>query len=108
GSSSIGGTVRLIPSPPELSTFAASAEEAPSYTVSGGSMNNKTNAMMNMPLGDTAAVRIVGSSTSNSGWIERRVIADGAVTADTGVYPVVARPSNFYSAPLQEDLKGVN
>ncbi len=109
GSSSIGGTVRLIPSPPELNTYAASAEETLSYTASGGDINNQTNVMMNFPLGtDTAAVRIVGSSTNNSGWIQRRVIADGAVTTDTGVYPNVSRPSNFYSAPLQEDLSGVN
>ena len=108
GSSSIGGTVRLIPSPPELNTYAASAEEAVSYTASGGNLNNQTNVMMNFPLGGDAAVRIVGSSTDNSGWIERRVIADGAVTTDTGVYPNVSRPTNFYTAPLQEDLTGVN
>ena len=51
GSSSIGGTVRLIPSPPELNTYAASAEEAVSYTASGGNINNQTNVMMNFPLG---------------------------------------------------------
>jgi iron complex outermembrane recepter protein len=108
GSSSMGGTVRLIPSPPQLNTWAASTEEALSYTASGGGLNHQENVMLNMPLGDTAAVRIVGSFTNDSGWIKRLVIADGAVTTDPGVYPDVSRPSNFYTAPLQEDLNGVN
>jgi iron complex outermembrane recepter protein len=108
GSSSLGGTVRLIPSAPQLNTFTASGEEVVSYTASGGNVNHQENGMLNLPLGDTAALRIVGSFTDNSGWIQRRVIADGAVTTDTGVYPNVSRPSNFYTAPLQEDLSGVN
>lgn len=108
GSSSLGGTVRLIPYAPELNTFGASGEEQVSFTVSGGGLNHQENAMLNLPLGDKAAVRIVGSLTKNSGWIKRLVIADGAVTTDTGTYPNVSRPGNFYTAPLQEALNGVN
>jgi outer membrane receptor protein involved in Fe transport len=108
GSSSMGGTVRLIPAAPQLGVSTASLEEKVSDTVSGGGINHKESAMVNLPLGDTAAVRIVGSFTSDSGWIKRNVIADGAVTTDVGVYPDVSRPSNFYTAPLQESLNGVN
>ena len=108
GSSSLAGTIRLIPSLPQLNTYSLSAEEVVSNTSSGGNINRQQNVMMNLPMGDTVAVRIVGSITDNSGWIERRVIADGAVTTDPGVYPNVSRPNNFYSAPLQEDLSRVN
>ena len=109
GSSSMGGTIRVLPNRPQLNRFAASTEEVLSDTVSGGGLNHTENGMINIPLGRTAAVRIVGSFTSDSGWIERRVIQDGAVAVDSGgVYPDVSRPSNFYTAPLQEDLKGVN
>jgi iron complex outermembrane recepter protein len=108
GSSSLGGTIRLIPSPPQLNTYSLSAKEVVSDTSSGGNINHQQNVMMNLPLGDTAAVRIVGSFANDSGWIKRLVIADGAVTTDPGVYPNVSRPSNFYSAPLQEALNGVN
>jgi iron complex outermembrane recepter protein len=108
GSSSMGGTVRLIPNPPQLNTFAASGEEVISDTISGGSINNRVNGMLNLPIGDRLAVRIVASSTHNSGWLERRVIAEGAVEVDPGVFPAVSRPSNFYTAPLQESLSGVN
>lgn len=108
GSSSMGGTIRLIPNAPQLDTYAASAEEVLSDTSSGGGINHQENAMMNLPLGDTAAVRVVGSFTDDSGWIKRLVMADGAVPVDVGLFPDVSRPGNFYSAPLQEALNGVN
>jgi len=108
GSSSLAGTIRLIPSLPQLNTYSLSAQEVVSDTSSGGNINRQQNVMMNFPMGDSVAVRIVGSITDNSGWIERRVIANGAATTDLGPFPNVSRPSNFYSAPLQEDLRGVN
>ncbi len=108
GSSSMGGTIRLIPNRPRLGTFAASAEEGLSHTVAGGGLNHQENGMVNIPLGKTAAVRIVGSFTRDSGWIKRLVLQDGAVAVDSGVYPNVSRPANFYTAPLQESLSGVN
>ena len=108
GSSSMGGTIRLIPNRPRLGTFAASAEEGLSHTVAGGGLNHQENGMVNIPLGKTAAVRIVGSFTHDSGWIKRLVLQDGAVAVDSGVYPNVSRPANFYTAPLQESLSGVN
>lgn len=108
GSSSMGGTIRVLPARPQLKTFAGSTEEVLSGTASGGGLNHQENAMVNVPLGDTAAVRIVGSFTDDSGWIGRRVIQDGAVAVDSGTFPALSRPSNFYTAPLQENLQGVN
>lgn len=108
GSSSMGGTIRLIPNPAQLNTYVASTQEVVSGTASGGGINHQENGMVNLPLGDTAAVRIVGSLVNDSGWIQRLVITDGAVGVDPGVFPNVTRPSNFYSAPLQETLNGVN
>jgi iron complex outermembrane recepter protein len=112
GSSSMGGTVKLIPNAPKLGAFEASGEDVVSYTGSGGSINHKINGMVNIPLGDTAALRIVGSETSDSGWIKRLVIQDGAVGVDTGAYGSttnpLTRPANFYTAPLQEEIDGAN
>jgi outer membrane receptor protein involved in Fe transport len=108
GSSSMGGTIRLIANSAQLNTYAASTEAVVSSTISGGGINHQENGMVNLPLGDTAAVRIVGSFTNDSGWVNRLVIADGAVSVDPGAFPDVTRPSNFYSAPLQEALTGVN
>ncbi|HMK86749.1 MAG TPA: TonB-dependent receptor, partial [Steroidobacteraceae bacterium] len=108
GSSSMGGTIRLIPHDPELHTFTGSAEEVVSDTISGGDINHHENAMVNLPLGDTAALRIVGSFADDSGWVQRRVIQDGAIAVDAGAFPYVTRPSNFYTAPLQEEVSGAN
>lgn len=108
GSSSMGGTIRLIPNRPRLGVFEASGEQVLSDTISGGGLNHQENGMVNIPLGNTAAVRIVGSFTADSGFIKRQVLQDGAVGVDSGPYPDVSRPSNFYTAPLQEDLSGVN
>jgi outer membrane receptor protein involved in Fe transport len=112
GSSSMGGTVKLIPNAPQLGTFTASGEDSVSYTGSGGSINHKVNGMVNLPFGDTIALRIVGSETSDSGWIKRLVIQDGAVGVDPGSYstgnPPLTRPANFYTAPLQEEIDGAN
>jgi outer membrane receptor protein involved in Fe transport len=110
GSSSMGGTVKVVPNAPEIGAFAASGEVDTSFTGSGGSLNHKTNGMVNLPLGDTAALRIVGSETSDSGWIKRLVIQDGAVGVDPGSFGAgtLTRPANFYTAPLQEQIDGAN
>lgn len=108
GASSMGGTVRLVPNSPQLTKFDASGEEVVSDTADGGSLNHQENGMVNLPLGNTAAIRIVGSFERDSGWIERRVIQDGAVGVDSGVFPGVSRPANFYAAPLQEQIDGAN
>ena len=110
GSSSMGGTVKLIPNPPQLGSFAASGDDSVSYTGDGGSINHKIDGMVNIPVGDSFALRLVGSETSDSGWIKRLVIQDGAVGVDPGSYGAgtLKRPSNFYTAPLQEEIDGAN
>jgi outer membrane receptor protein involved in Fe transport len=108
GASSMGGTVKVIPNAPELGTFNASGEEVFSYTASGGGVNHRESGMANLPIGSTLAIRIVGSIDSESGWIQRNVIENGAVNADSGVFPNVTRPANFYTAPLQEQVDGAN
>jgi iron complex outermembrane recepter protein len=108
GSSSMGGTVRLIPAAPELGTFDASGETTVSDTGSGGSINFAQNGMVNLPFGSTMALRLVGSASSQSGWLNQFVLADGAVETDTCPSTPCYRPSNFYTAPLLSDTTGVN
>jgi iron complex outermembrane recepter protein len=105
GSSSMGGTVKVVPNAPELGVFTASGETVLSQTTSGGGTNFAQNGMVNLPLGTDAALRLVGSSSSDSGWLKRFVFADGAVMTDgaTG-----ARPPGFYTAPLAETVNEAN
>ena len=108
GASSMGGTVRLIPAQPDLGGFDASGETTVSDTGSGGSINFAQNGMVNLPFGSTVALRLVGSHSSNSGWLNRYVLGDGSVTSDAGSNPTNSRPSNFYTAPIIEDTTGAN
>ena len=108
GASSMGGTVRLIPAQPELGVFDASGESTVSDTGSGGSINFAQNGMVNLPIASTLALRLVGSASSTSGWLNRYVLADGSVTTDAGNNPTNMRPTNFYTAPIIEDTTGAN
>ena len=108
GSSSMGGTIRLVPNAPRLNRFEASGEEKVSDTIDGGGLNHQENGMLNIPFGRNLAVRLVGSTAQDSGWLKRLVFQDGAVAVDSGVFPAVSRPANFYTAPLQETQTGVN
>ena len=105
GASSMGGTVKVVPNAPQLGQFVASGETVVSETGSGGGTNFTQNGMVNLPMGANVALRIVGSTDSQSGWLNRYVFADGAVTTDgaTG-----ARPAGFYTAPLAETVSQSN
>jgi iron complex outermembrane recepter protein len=105
GASSMGGTVKVVPNAPQLGQFAASGETVVSETGSGGGTNFTQNGMVNLPMGANVALRIVGSTDSQSGWLNRYVFADGAVKTDgaTG-----ARPAGFYTAPLAETVSQSN
>jgi outer membrane receptor protein involved in Fe transport len=105
GSSSMGGTVKVVPNAPELGVFAASGETVLSSTGSGGGTNFAQNGMVNLPLGSDVALRLVGSSSSDSGWLKRFVFADGAVPTDTATG---TRPPGFYTAPLEEVVSQAN
>jgi outer membrane receptor protein involved in Fe transport len=105
GSSSMAGTVKVVPNAPQLGVYAVSGETVVSQTGSGGGTNFTQNGMVNLPLGTEVALRLVGSSDSESGWLNRYVFADGAVPTDgaTG-----ARPPGFYTAPLAEIASQAN
>ena len=105
GSGSMGGTVKLVPNAPNPGGFAASAELTPSYT-DGGGFNHGENAMINLPFGaGTAALRLVGSESHDSGWIDRVVIADGQFPLETDN---LTRRGNVQAAPVAATYRNVN
>ena len=70
GASSMGGTVRFITKQPNLNEFSGTAYEDISYT-KHGSINNDTNAVLNLPLiPGTFAVRLGADVSYDSGWID--------------------------------------
>jgi len=99
GSGSMGGTIKIVSNQPKLGEFEGSAQATGSYT-DGGGANGGGNLMLNLPIGDALAVRIVGSDIYRSGWIDRVVLnpfpADGTTRGDVLTAPVqsVARDVN--------------
>ena len=100
GSGSMGGTVRVITNEPKLNTFEGSVQGTLSDT-QGGSGNGGGSFMLNVPLGDVFAVRVVGTDTYRSGWIDRVVLnpfpQDEPVTR-----------GNVLAAPIQSLTTDVN
>jgi iron complex outermembrane recepter protein len=105
GSGSMGGTIKLVPNPPNPSAFDVSAETGLGDT-DGGGFDHRENAMLNIPFGGgTAALRIVGSESHDSGWLSRVVIANGDFPLETN--GGLTR-GNVLAAPVAEDYRGVN
>jgi outer membrane receptor protein involved in Fe transport len=104
GSGSMGGTIKIVPNAPDPSKFDASAEVVVGGT-DGGGFNTSENAMVNLPFGGIAAVRIVGSYEHDSGWIDR-------IVAQPGTFPLPTDGGlvrgNVLAAPVAEDYKDVN
>src|SRR5579871_5996116 len=60
GSGSMGGTVKVVTNQPKIGTFEASVQGSVSNT-EGGSLNGGGSGMINLPICDVLALRIVGS-----------------------------------------------
>jgi iron complex outermembrane receptor protein len=99
GSGSMGGTIKIVSNQPKLGVFEGSAQATGSYTDGGGG-NGGGNLMLNLPIGDVLAVRIVGSDLYRSGWIDRVVVNPFPVDGTTR--------GNVVAAPVQSVASDVN
>jgi iron complex outermembrane receptor protein len=103
GAGSMGGTIKLVTNPPKLGAFEGDTAVDISHT-SGGSMNGGGNFMLNIPLGESVALRVVGTGKYQSGWIDRKVVgyagdsatalANGGPNTSSGTYYPVATTLN--------------
>jgi outer membrane receptor protein involved in Fe transport len=84
GSGSLGGTVKLVTSKPQLNIFDGAVEATGSGTVGGG-FNRGANVSLNLPLiDDTLALRVVASDKFRDGWITRFVEPNFPVPTNPG------------------------
>jgi iron complex outermembrane recepter protein len=104
GAGSMGGTIKLVPNAPDPTAFDASGEVIFSHTDGGNSLNHTENAMVNLPLSDSIALRIVGSQEYLSGWIDRKVIA----YPDFPLAVNGTTRGNVAAAPVAQDFHDVN
>jgi outer membrane receptor protein involved in Fe transport len=100
GSGSMGGTVKVVTNQPKLDTWEGSFQGTLSDT-QGGSGNGGGDFMLNIPLGNTLALRVVGSDSYRSGWIDRVVL--NPFPEDTGI-----TRGNVLAAPVQAVVHDVN
>jgi iron complex outermembrane recepter protein len=103
GAGSMGGTVRLIANTPDTRAFAMTAQTTLSGT-QGGGFNHGVNAMVNIPLvQDQLALRVVGTESYTSGWIDRIVAGDYPTGSTNG-----AVRGDVANAPVEKRYDGVN
>jgi outer membrane receptor protein involved in Fe transport len=121
GSGSMGGTVKLVTAQPEIGKFDGSIELTGSHT-QGANDNGSVSFMLNLPvIDDTVALRLVGTSLHNSGWIDRDVLGaafplqqgfsgtapPGTIIALPRGNVLAATPNAIYHDVNDEDLNSI-
>ena len=106
GSGSMGGTVRVLTNQPKLGTFEGSVQGTLSDT-QGGSGNGGGSFMLNIPLGETLAIRVVGTDSYRSGWIDRVTLNPFPEDVPNSALPAYGR-GNVLTAPVQSVAHDVN
>src|ERR1017187_8507293 len=117
GSGSMGGTIKLVTNLPKFGTWEAATDSTVSQT-QHGSTNGGGSLMLNMPIGEISALRLVTSVKYISGWIDRNVIAPPNFPAPTEPSFTPSAPANcqaYYclrgnvaSAPISQTIHGSN
>ncbi len=91
GSGSMGGTIKLVTNQPKLGAFEAATDANVSDTAHGGT-NGGGSLMLNLPIGEIAALRTVTTVRYTSGWIDR-------IVAPPGEFPSPSLPAGSPGAP---------
>jgi iron complex outermembrane recepter protein len=108
GSGAEAGTIRVIPHRPDFSAFAADVSTTSSYTEFGNQPNSNFHGMVNLPLSDNLAVRVVAGYEHLAGFIN----AVNLWEVGPNGTPIPSVPGNLSSAPLigpeQKDVNSSN
>ncbi len=105
GSGAVAGTIRVIHNTPDPTHFSASAtvDDATTSHASGNSFG--TNGVINIPLSETAALRIGAGYRDTAGFIN----APNAIVFGPNYQPQLADPANPLTSALKtQALKGVD
>lgn len=93
GAGSLGGAIRMIPVSPKLNDWSASLEAAGTNTAHSSDTGYMGSALMNMPLGPVAALRVSARHEHQAGFIDQLGIMARDGDLVRGV-PVLATPGD--------------
>lgn len=113
GSGSLGGSVRYIYHKPDFEAFSGEVRGGLSQTENGDGLNYEADVILNIPLGDTFAVRFGGGYVDSAGFIDQpaRYVRhdDGSPVLDNGSTDPFGDSANFFAGqPVFESAEGVN
>jgi len=97
GSGSLGGTIRYIPYKPNTEEFSLELGVEGSTTEQAGGLNSDIYAVINAPLGNSVALRVVAGRVENQGYIDANAIQ---VFDDNG-QPVLEEGADFFNPDAQ-------
>ena len=117
GSGAMGGAVRILANQPKLKHFQGAFKADASYTSHGG-FNGQLDGMVNVPIGPSIALRLVGTYRNFDGYIDRlignfdaggQISAPAADPSDPNATPLtgVTLPNRLGSGPIRR-IKNVN
>jgi iron complex outermembrane recepter protein len=105
GSGAEAGTIRIVPKRPEFGAFSGEADANGSYTEFSPNGNGSIHGIMNVPIADQLALRVVAGYDHLAGFVkavDRFVLGAGGI-------PVPSIPGDLTSGPvLQPVQRGVN
>lgn len=105
GSGSLGGTVRFIQKRPELGKWAGRVSAGIGKTQGAGKPDYDGQAVLNIPLGQTFAIRASGSYERAAGYIDYPTL----FALDANGVPTLATPANVLgSAPALTSRRNAN
>jgi iron complex outermembrane recepter protein len=107
GAGSMGGTIKVVTNPPKLGVFEGATDVSGSKT-DGGGANGAGSLMLNLPIGEIAALRVVATERYVSGWIDRVVDNPFPFPTNPSCGAYFCDRGNVLGAPIQNLIKNSN
>lgn len=104
GASSQAGTVRLITNKPKIGKFEAFANAGVS-SMHGGEMSYKAEGAINIPIGEIAALRVVGYYDNRGGYIDNVHVTQNASQSARFVTAGSLRPNGTVVDSLHDGIQ---
>ena len=98
GAGALGGALRIIPNAPQLDQFSGDVTASGGKVAHSTGTSYTTSGMLNVPIGDTLALRVSGKYAYEPGFIDVHGILQRTGSAVSGV-PTLADPTDPVNSP---------